>query len=47
METIDVTIVHGSPPIREGLAELLGRRSGLCVVGTHSSLAAVREAGDG
>ena|SRR5215471_1523963 len=44
MEPIAVAIVHGSPPIREGLAELLGRRPDLRVVGVHPSLAAMREA---
>ena len=43
MESIAVTIVHGSPPIREGLSELLGRQPGLRVVGAHASLAEMRE----
>jgi DNA-binding NarL/FixJ family response regulator len=47
VQTIAVAIVHGSPPIRQGLAELLGRRSDLRVVGVHSSLAAMREAAAG
>jgi len=37
---IPVAIVHGSPPIREGLAELLGRQPGLRVAGAHATLAA-------
>jgi DNA-binding NarL/FixJ family response regulator len=45
VQTIAVAIVHASPPIREGLADLLGRRSDLRVVGTHATLAAMREAG--
>lgn len=43
MQPIAVAIVHGSPPIREGLSELLGRQPDLRVVGTHASLAAMRE----
>ncbi len=45
MQTIAVTVVHASPPIREGLAELLRRWSDLRVVGTHATLAAIRKAG--
>jgi DNA-binding NarL/FixJ family response regulator len=45
VQTIAVAIVHASPPIREGLAELLRRRSDLRVVGAHATLAAMREAG--
>jgi DNA-binding NarL/FixJ family response regulator len=44
VQTIAIVHGHGSPPIREGLAELLGRQSELRVVGTHPSLAAMREA---
>src|SRR5215472_4572677 len=40
VQTIAVVIVHGSPPIREGLADLLGRRPDLRVVGAHATLAA-------
>ena len=40
VQTITVAIVHGSPPIREGLAELLGRQADLRVVGAHATLAA-------
>lgn len=47
METVIVAIVHGSPPIRAGLAELLGRRPDVRVAGTYPSLAAMREAGAG
>jgi DNA-binding NarL/FixJ family response regulator len=43
VETIALAIVHGSPPIREGLSELLGRQPNLRVVGAHASLAAMRE----
>jgi DNA-binding NarL/FixJ family response regulator len=43
MQTVAVAIVHASPPIREGLAELLGRQPDLRVVGVHASLAAMRE----
>jgi DNA-binding NarL/FixJ family response regulator len=43
VQTIAVAIVHGSPPIREGLADLLGRQSDLRVVGAHPSLAAMTE----
>lgn len=39
MHHITVSIVHGSPPIREGLAELLGRQPDLRVVGAHPTLA--------
>ena len=35
-----VVVVHGSPPIREGLAELLGRQPDLRVAGAHATLAA-------
>ena len=38
MQTVAVAIVHGSPPVREGLAELLGRQPDLRVVGVHASL---------
>src|SRR5215813_12563642 len=41
VQTIDVAIVHGSPPIREGLADLLGRHADLRVVGAFSTLAAM------
>ncbi len=44
VQTIAVAIVHGSPPIREGLADLLGRQPDLRVVGAHPSMAAMREA---
>jgi DNA-binding NarL/FixJ family response regulator len=47
VQTIGVAVVHGSPPIRDGLAELLDRQPGLRVVGTHASLAALREDGAG
>jgi DNA-binding NarL/FixJ family response regulator len=43
--TIAVAVVHGSPPIREGLAELLGRRDDVRVVGTHAGLAALTAEG--
>jgi DNA-binding NarL/FixJ family response regulator len=46
VETVTVAIVHGSPPIREGLAELLGRRPDVRVVGTYASLSAMRDAGE-
>jgi DNA-binding NarL/FixJ family response regulator len=42
VNTIAVAIVHGSPPIREGLAELLGHQPEIRVVGTYSTLAAMR-----
>jgi DNA-binding NarL/FixJ family response regulator len=41
VQTVAVAIVHGSPPIRAGLSEVLGRQPGLRVVGTHASLAAI------
>ena len=41
VQTVAVAIVHGSPPIREGLAELLGHHSDLRVVGAHPTLAAI------
>jgi DNA-binding NarL/FixJ family response regulator len=44
VQTITVAIVHGSPLIRDGLAELLGRQPGLRVVGTHPTLAELRAA---
>ncbi|MDQ6918298.1 MAG: response regulator transcription factor [Candidatus Dormibacteraeota bacterium] len=47
MKSIAVAIVHGSPPIGEGLAELLGHQPGLRVVGVHSSLKAMRDAAAG
>ena len=47
MQTITVAIVHTSPPIRDGLAELLRRQSDVRVVGTYSTLAAVREGAAG
>lgn len=47
VQTISVAIVHGSPPIREGLAELLGRQPGLRVAGTHATLAAAMREADG
>jgi two-component system, NarL family, nitrate/nitrite response regulator NarL len=47
VQTISVAIVHGSPPIREGLAELLGRQSGLRVVAVRATLAAIRETAAG
>jgi DNA-binding NarL/FixJ family response regulator len=48
VQAVTVAIVHRSPLIREGLAEMLGRQSDLRVVGTHSTLAAMREeAADG
>jgi len=40
VETTTVAIVHVSPPVRDGLAELLGRRLGLRIVGRHATLAA-------
>jgi DNA-binding NarL/FixJ family response regulator len=40
VQTVTVAIVHGSPPIREGLVELLGRQPDLCVLGAHATLAA-------
>ncbi|HEY7202540.1 MAG TPA: response regulator transcription factor [Candidatus Dormibacteraeota bacterium] len=43
MQTVAVAIVHGSPPVREGLAELLGRQPDLRVVGVHASLTDARE----
>ena len=43
MNSIAVAIVHGSPPIREGLAELLGHQPEIRVVGTYSTLAAIRD----
>jgi DNA-binding NarL/FixJ family response regulator len=43
VQTITVVIVHGSPPIREGLAELLGRRADLRVAGAHATLAAATQ----
>lgn len=45
MQAIAVSLIHGSPPIREALAELLGRRSDLRVVGTYASLEALGEGG--
>jgi DNA-binding NarL/FixJ family response regulator len=45
VQSIAVAIVHGSPPIREGLADLLGRQTDLRVAGVHSSLAAMGEGG--
>jgi DNA-binding NarL/FixJ family response regulator len=45
VQTIAVAIVHGSPPIREGLAELLGRQPDLRVVAVRATLAAIRETG--
>jgi DNA-binding NarL/FixJ family response regulator len=45
VHTIAISVVHGSPPIREGLAELLARRSDLRVVGTHASLEALSAGG--
>jgi len=44
VETTTVAIVHGSPPVRDGLAVLLGRRPDLRIVGAHATLAAA--AGD-
>ena len=44
METTTVAIVHGGPPVRDGLAVLLGRRPDLRIVGAHATLAAA--AGD-
>jgi DNA-binding NarL/FixJ family response regulator len=46
VETVTVAIVHGSPLIRDGLAEVLGRRPELRVVGVHATLAAMRAATD-
>jgi DNA-binding NarL/FixJ family response regulator len=43
VQTIVVAIVHGSPPIRVGLADLLGRQPDLRVAGVYSSLAAIDE----
>lgn len=43
VQTITVVVVHPSPPIRDGLAELLHRQSDVRVVGTYSTLAALRE----
>jgi len=37
---ITLAIVHASPPIRDGLAELLDRQPDLRVVGAHATLAA-------
>ena len=45
MQPTTVAIVHGSPPIRDGLAELLGRQPDVRVVGVHPTLAAMRDAG--
>lgn len=45
MQGIAVSLVHASPPIRAGLAELLGRRSDLRVVGTYASLRALSDSG--
>jgi DNA-binding NarL/FixJ family response regulator len=42
VEPVTVAVVHRSPPIREGLAEMLGRRPDLRVVGAHPTLAALR-----
>lgn len=42
MPTIAVAVVHRSPLIREGLAEVLARQPDLCVVGTPPTLAALR-----
>ena len=39
VQSIDVAIVHGSPPIREGLADVLGRHADLRVVGAFPTLA--------
>ena len=47
MQAVTVAIVHGSPLVREGLAEVLGRRSDVRVVGLHPTLAAMREAAAG
>jgi len=44
VETTTVAIVHGGPPVRDGLAVLLGRRPDLRIVGAHATLAAA--AGD-
>jgi DNA-binding NarL/FixJ family response regulator len=44
MEPVTVAIVLGSPLVREGLAEVLGRRPDLRVVGLHATLGAMREA---
>ena len=40
MLPITLAIVHASPPIRDGLAELLDRQPDLRVVGAHATLAA-------
>ena len=47
MQAVPVAIVHGSPLVREGLAELLARQPELRVVGTYPPLAAMREAAAG
>jgi DNA-binding NarL/FixJ family response regulator len=41
VQPIAVVVVHGSPPIREALAELLGRQPDLRVVGAHPTTAAM------
>jgi DNA-binding NarL/FixJ family response regulator len=41
VQTIAVAVIHGSPPIREGVADLLGRRPDLRVVGVHATMAAL------
>jgi DNA-binding NarL/FixJ family response regulator len=45
VEAVTVAIVHRSPVIREGLAEVLGRQPELAVLGAHATLAALRAAG--
>lgn len=43
MQPTTVAIIHGSPPIRDGLAELLGRQPDVHVVSVHPTLAAMRD----
>jgi DNA-binding NarL/FixJ family response regulator len=41
VQPIAVAVVHGSPPIREALADLLGRQAGVRVVGAYPTTAAM------
>lgn len=43
MQRVAIAIVHGSPPIREGLAALLVGRPDIRVAGTYSTLVELRQ----